>query len=74
MPAGPCAPWRHSDPPPLLDAQLLAFFVLPALGSLSDRVGRRPILLARAALVAILSGCVAAKPSYAFGPAPSFPC
>ena len=54
--------------------QLLAFFVLPALGSLSDRVGRRPILLARAALVAILSGCVAAKPSYAFGPAPSFPC
>ena len=45
-------------------AQLTAFFVLPALGNLSDTVGRKPLLVARSCVVFVFSGLVAVAPSY----------
>lgn len=39
-------------------AQLGAFFFLPACGALSDWIGRKPLLMARALIVCLVSGLV----------------
>ena len=47
-------------------AQLTAFFCLPACGALSDRVGRRPVLVVRSFIVFLFSGLIFLRPrSYA---------
>ncbi len=44
-------------------AQFASFFLLPACGALSDKVGRKPILVARSSIVFVFGGLVALRPS-----------
>ena len=44
-------------------AQFASFFVLPACGALSDKVGRKPLLVARSSIVFVFGGLVVLRPS-----------